>query len=147
MRFILAQADADGASHTFQTPRGDASEREEHEKGTAILICTHAACLIAIARVLTGHMPSDIYDHDFKTFTCGISKFQRRKTSPTKNQASAHRDVEVPVSHSEWRNGRGVAGGWDCVVNSNCAHLAGGEERGWSVYSIFPTPYFGCDVT
>ena len=30
-----------------------------------------------------------------------------------------------------WRDGQGVAGGWDCEVNGDCSFLEGGEERGW----------------
>ena len=36
----------------------------------------------------------------------------------------------LDVPKTNWK-GNGVAGGWDCVVNSNCDHLEGGEERGW----------------
>lgn len=39
-------------------------------------------------------------------------------------------EVGMDVPKVEWRAG-GVAGGWDCVVNSNCDHLDGGQERGW----------------
>lgn len=35
----------------------------------------------------------------------------------------------VPLA--DWKGGKGVAGGWDCVINGNCNHLDGGEERGW----------------
>lgn len=24
-----------------------------------------------------------------------------------------------------------MTGGWDCILNSWCGHLSGGEERGW----------------
>lgn len=40
-----------------------------------ILICTHAATIIAIARVLTGKVPVDNEEEDFHTHTCGISTF------------------------------------------------------------------------
>lgn len=82
-----------------------------------LLICGHAAQIICSGRVLTGDMPDDPDEEDFKCFTCGISQFQRRGVS----------------NHSEgadWK-GRGVAGGWECVANSWCGHLSGGEERGW----------------
>ena len=40
---------------------------------------------------------------------------------------------EVP--DVDWLDGRldrnGVMGGWDCVLNGDCRHLEGGEERGW----------------
>ena len=35
------------------------------------------------------------------------------------------------VPKMDWRSGKGVAGGWDCVINGDCKHLEGGEERGW----------------
>ena len=34
------------------------------------------------------------------------------------------------VPETNWRAG-GVAGGWDCLLNGDCNHLEGGEERGW----------------
>ncbi|KAJ9661523.1 C6 zinc cluster transcription factor-like protein [Neophaeococcomyces mojaviensis] len=83
-----------------------------------LLICGHAAQIICSGRVLTGNMPDDPDEDDFKCFTCGISKFRRRQPAS--------------VSHEmdDWR-GVGVTGGWDCILNSWCGHLSGGEERGW----------------
>lgn len=106
-----------------------ASEGKGREK--ALLICTHAASMIAVGRALTGRMPKDVSEDDFKTFTCGISKFVRREVSHGKqNKAEAWRPgQEIPKI--DWKNGKGVAGGWNCVVNSDCSHLDGGEERGW----------------
>ena len=121
-------------------------QRDEVESDTAILICTHAASLIAIGRTLTGHMPADAYDLDFKTFTCGISKFQRRKVTPAGDQKNAHREADVAVAQNEWRDGRGVAGGWNCVMNSDCTHLDGGEERGWLVPTISASLMIGPHV-
>ena len=37
----------------------------------------------------------------------------------------------MDVPKVDWRAGKGVAGGWDCVINGDCNHLEGGEERGW----------------
>ena len=82
-----------------------------------LLICGHAAQIICSGRVLTGEMPDDPDEEDFKCFTCGISKYQRR----TK---------QTVYDEDDWR-GKGVAGGWDCILNSWCGHLSGGEERGW----------------
>lgn len=104
---------------------------------TAILICTHAASMIAIGRVLTGMMPEDLGEDDFKTYTCGISKFERRALKGPEGEGAiemsgtfiAGRELEIP--NVNWRNGRGVLGGWDCVMNGDCSHLDGGEERGW----------------
>lgn len=101
----------------------------------AIVICTHAATLYAIGRALTGNMPEDIAEEDFRPFTCGLSTFVRR-TGPSTSSSSSKKAVPAwkpgdeipPVS---WRNGKGVGGGWDCTLNGDCAHLSGGEERGW----------------
>ena len=83
-----------------------------------LLICGHAAQIICSGRVLTGEMPDDPDEDDFQCFTCGISQFQRR--APDDRSSSI-----------DWKGGKGVTGGWDCIQNSWCGHLRGGEERGW----------------
>ena len=102
----------------------------------AILLCTHAAAIIAIGRVLTGRMPEEVGEEDFQCFTCGVSKFVRREASSQRKdsktesaQWSSDRPDEVP--DVQWRGGRGVAGGWNCELNSDCSFLTNGEERGW----------------
>ncbi|KAF2816044.1 phosphoglycerate mutase family protein [Mytilinidion resinicola] len=85
-------------------------ELDDHPaKPRSVLICSHAATIIAVGRVLTGRMPENESEHDFDAFTCGLSKFNRRVRSPV----------------------RGVVGGWDCELNSDCSFLAGGQEYGW----------------
>lgn len=74
-----------------------------------LLICSHAATIIASGRVLTGQMPDDPDTDDFQCFTAGLSKFVRKSSDPSK----------------------GVAGNWDCVLNSDTSFLSGGAERGW----------------
>jgi transcription factor C subunit 7 len=74
-----------------------------------LLICSHAATIIAAGRVLTGQMPQDPDEDDFKCFTAGLSKFVRRSKDPEK----------------------GVAGNWECKLNSDTSYLSGGAERGW----------------
>ncbi|RMZ91173.1 hypothetical protein DV736_g1591, partial [Chaetothyriales sp. CBS 134916] len=74
-----------------------------------VVICGHAAQIIAAGRALTGLVPDDYDEEDFRCYTCGISRFVRRRP-PT---------------------GDGVLGAWDCVVNSDCTHLSQGAERGW----------------
>lgn len=56
--YIISNADSE-----------DAASSEGHEKERSILICTHAASMIAIGRALTGHMPDDACVEDFKTYT------------------------------------------------------------------------------
>lgn len=92
----------------------DAQGRGSDE--VTLLICGHAAQIIASGRVLTGAMPEDLDEEDFQCFTCGISKYKRRS-------------LESSTS-TNWQ-GTGVAGGWDCLLNSWCGHLKNGEERGW----------------
>jgi len=93
------------------------------EEKVTLLMCGHAAQIIATGRALTGAMPEDHDEEDFKCFTCGISRFVRRAMPGGSKEHWYFRD--------DWRNGSGVAGGWDCVANSDCSHLSQGEERGW----------------
>ena len=53
-------------------------EKSDKEGVKAILICTHAATLIACGRALTGRMPEDTAEEDFRPFTCGVSTFVRK---------------------------------------------------------------------
>lgn len=103
----------------------------------AILLCTHAAAIIAIGRALTGRMPEDVGEEDFSCYTCGVTTFFRRSGS----EALSSKDLEkVGVWSSyepnripdlQWKDGKGVAGGWECEKNSDCSFLENGEERGW----------------
>ena len=134
----------------------------------SVLICTHAATLIAIGRVLTGHMPIDAEEQDFLPYTAGLSVFVRRSEDGVhKDVAAVSGDVEDLVpdtrksgnggphaaaeneSHAaveprsantlvpakiDWRQGKGVQGGWTCIKNGDCSCLSGGAERGWYVF-------------
>jgi len=108
-------------------------DSESGNDPVAIAMCTHAAPLIAIGRVLTGHMPSDFQDDDFKTFTAGVTRFERRDLASVRRHHEVFNglsdDKEIP--YIDWVNGKGVMGGWDCVLNADCRHLKGGAERGW----------------
>lgn len=107
-------------------------DREYEEKGrggedVTVLICGHAAGIIASGRALTGRMPEDNEGEEFKCFTCGLSQFRRRH-----HQKAAHSvGEEILQAAGNWRTHGGVAGGWDCLLNSSCEHLSHGEERGW----------------
>ncbi|KAK4989881.1 C6 zinc cluster transcription factor-like protein [Elasticomyces elasticus] len=102
----------------------------------ALLICTHAASMIVIGRVLTGRMPGNPEEDDFQCFTCSLSKFTRR--SIVKGIENKSPDVEVwntaapeSIPHVHWRGGKGVQGGWDCEINGDTSFLKNGAERGW----------------
>jgi len=99
----------------------------------AIIICTHAASLYAIGRALTGQMPEDVTEEDFRPFTCGLTKFVRRPIKAREKIQSVQdwRGEGSPIPEVQWDDGNGIAGGWDCTVNGDCSHLSGGEERGW----------------
>ncbi|EXJ91491.1 hypothetical protein A1O3_00039 [Capronia epimyces CBS 606.96] len=109
----LAQIVQDVDEEYVNAGRGD----EE----VTLLLCGHAAQIIASGRALTGQVPDDLDEEDFKCFTCGLSKFVRRQ-GPVAGE---------PYYDDDWRNSGGVAGGWDCILNSDCSHLSQGEERGW----------------
>lgn len=109
-----------------------------------LLICTHAASMIAIGRALTGNMPEDETSEDFKCFTCAFSKFSRKPlTSESGTSSAAASDPLLATAQKwdssnpdivpdiNWRNGRGVQGGWTLEVNGDCSFLENGEERGW----------------
>jgi transcription factor C subunit 7 len=111
-------------------------EKEYEEKGrggedVTVLICGHAAGIIASGRVLTGRMPRDIAEEDFKCFTCGLSRFFKRDE---KKKIPSPADGDTTQATGDWRVNGGVAGGWDCVLNSDCEHLTQGEERGWHFF-------------
>ncbi|KAK4242601.1 histidine phosphatase superfamily [Achaetomium macrosporum] len=110
----------------------------------AILLCSHAAVIIATGRVLTGQMPENVEVEDFKCFTCGLSMYRRRPSSLVSaesrggdgilRQAPEACDVDHHGNDGSalgWRAGKGISGGWDCELNSDCAHLSLGAERGW----------------
>ncbi|KAF2726106.1 phosphoglycerate mutase-like protein [Polychaeton citri CBS 116435] len=122
LREVIERADAD--------PTGPRS----------LLICTHAASMITIGRTLTGKMPEDECEEDFRCFTCSFSKFVRKSPSDGATTTSDEKATAAlkwsPGNPDEvpdigWRGGKGVAGGWDCVVNGDCSFLENGEERGW----------------
>lgn len=88
-------------------------ERSDAEGHRAIVICSHAATIISIGRVLTGRVPSDPEVDDFKAFTCGLSVYRRQRGD----------NVTDPS--------RVALGGWECELNSDCSFLSNGAERGW----------------
>lgn len=98
-----------------------------------LLICTHAAVMICLGRVLTGQMPAELETDDFKCFTCSLSRYDRRQAAqrPSERLSMWSRDKPETIPAPNWTGGRGVAGGWNCTANGDCSFLQGGEERGW----------------
>lgn len=112
-----------------------------------MLICTHAASMIVIGRVLTGRMPEDVNGEDFRCGTCALSVFGRKKEGIRDAQRKKMVKVEMwdkdrpdMIPYIEWQNGKGVGGGWVCEVNGDCSFLSGGEERSWLVAPLFLLP-------
>ncbi|KAK2011453.1 phosphoglycerate mutase [Colletotrichum eremochloae] len=103
-------------------------ERCDAEGKRAVVLCSHAASIIALGRVLTGVMPDSVDVEDFRAFTCGLSVYRRR---PHSSSAQTSGTQGPDLDTSSWKNGRGVGGGWVCELNSDCRFLSGGEERGW----------------
>ncbi|KAI1213261.1 phosphoglycerate mutase-like protein [Annulohypoxylon truncatum] len=64
--------------------------RSDQEGHKAVILCTHAAVVIALGRVLTGQM-----GEDFGAFTCGLSKFKRRGFKS--GQASPNSESETRI--------------------------------------------------
>lgn len=100
-----------------------------------LLICTHAATMIAIGRALTGSMPEDPAEDDFLCYTCSVSKFVRRRKGDGKDDSVSvddwNREFPDDIPIVGWRGGKGVLGGWDCKLNGDTSHLENGAERGW----------------
>lgn len=55
----------------------------DQEGHKAVILCSHAAAIIAMGRVLTGKMPESVDEEDFAAFTCGLSTYRRRKGNST----------------------------------------------------------------
>lgn len=119
----------------------------------AVLLCSHAATIIAIGRVLTGIMPENVETEDFNAFTCGLSVYTRKssETIPARKYADEPATAPSPgpfpgdspaPQSMMWKTGNGVGGGWICKVNGDCSFLSGGEERGWCepFLCLPPTP-------
>ncbi|KAM5379567.1 hypothetical protein ACJZ2D_003915 [Fusarium nematophilum] len=94
--------------------------RCDAEGRRAVVICTHAAVVIALGRVLTGRIPDSVETEDFAAFTCGLSVYRRQSsTAPVPGES------ELSISEAE------PVGGWQCELDSDCSFLSSGEERGW----------------
>ncbi|POR34079.1 Transcription factor tau 55 kDa subunit [Tolypocladium paradoxum] len=106
LRAIIARCDADGTR--------------------AVVLCTHAAVVIVLGRILTGQVPETIDAEDFHAFTCGLSVYRRK--SHGEGEGGDDRGSPSAVSVG---TDASIIGGWHCELNSDCSFLSGGEERGW----------------
>lgn len=52
-------------------------QRCDEEGRRSVVICSHAAVIIVLGRVLTGQYPDEMDTEDFKAFTCGLSVYAR----------------------------------------------------------------------
>jgi transcription factor C subunit 7 len=95
----------------------------------SVVLCTHAAVVIALGRILTGEYPERIDVDDFHAFTCGLSTFRRRKEPA--NLSSLKDGKNNPADRSQKIQNSGIKEGWLCEANSDCSFLTNGPERGW----------------
>ena len=69
----------------------------DQEGKRAVLVCTHAAVVIALGRILTGKVPEDPTVEDFGAFTCGLGIYRRqgvRENGAAKGNGPEERCVE-----------------------------------------------------
>ncbi|KFA55484.1 hypothetical protein S40293_02056 [Stachybotrys chartarum IBT 40293] len=95
--------------------------RCDAEDRRSVVLCTHAAVVIVIGRILTGRVPDSPDVQDFRAFTCGLSVYSRTPTNID--------ETTVPDANNQ---SLATIGQWDCELNSDCSFLACGEERGWA---------------
>lgn len=94
-------------------------ERCDEEGHRAIVLCTHAAVVIALGRVLTGDMPETPDVDDFQAYTCGLSTYRRvasiaeeggveQRPAPGKHSFFPSQDIrERPESRQIWKRNEG----------------------------------------
>ncbi|KAH6998533.1 histidine phosphatase superfamily [Ilyonectria robusta] len=97
-------------------------DRCDAEGKRAVVLCTHAAVVIALGRVLTGRIPDSVETKDFHAYTCGLSVYRRQgaQGSVTTERASGMSAADAEDM-----------GNWECELDSDCSFLSSGEERGW----------------
>lgn len=105
-------------------------DRCDAEDRRAVVLCTHAAVVITLGRILTGCFPETVDTDDFRAFTCGVSVYRRKPVDQ-----DGHGPQATKNSTEKDPGPDGVVGGWTCEANSDCSFLTGGEERGWYVLS------------
>ncbi|WYZ40543.1 hypothetical protein EsH8_IV_000884 [Colletotrichum jinshuiense] len=73
-------------------------EQCDAEGKRAVVLCSHAASIIALGRVLTGVMPESIDAEDFRAFTCGLSVFRRKTPSSSARNSGTDGKIRNPTS-------------------------------------------------
>lgn len=56
-------------------------EKSDAEGHRSVVLCSHAAVVIVLGRVLTGEVPASPDVDDFQAYTCGLSLYQRQQGS------------------------------------------------------------------
>lgn len=107
-------------------------DRCDAEDRRAVVLCTHAAVVIMLGRILTGDFPETVDTDDFHAFTCGLSVYRRK---PDSRDQGLRGKGELPDKEPN-PSAVVAVGGWSCEANSDCSFLAGGEERGWYVEHV-----------
>ncbi|KAJ0338822.1 hypothetical protein COL922a_005141 [Colletotrichum nupharicola] len=75
-------------------------EQCDAEGKRAVVLCSHAASIIALGRVLTGNMPENIDVEDFRAFTCGLSMYRRKSPSSSERASETDGRIRIPTSSS-----------------------------------------------
>ncbi|KAK6438854.1 C6 zinc cluster transcription factor-like protein [Oleoguttula sp. CCFEE 5521] len=95
----------------------------------SVVLCTHAASLVAFSRVLAGNVPSDPSTQDFIAYTACVTRFERQDAVPVKvlpKPVASSRKLQ-----SDWLNEHARGGRWRCVLNGYSGYLSSGRQRGW----------------
>jgi transcription factor C subunit 7 len=108
----------------------------------AVLICTHAPLVVAVARALVGR-PRDLAEPDFVAYTCGLMTFVRGDAPgdapvdaakvKARGDATVNARGDSTVNATADVDAANTArdSAWVCTVNADCSFLSGGPERGW----------------
>lgn len=65
-------------------------KRCDEEGRKSVVICSHAAVIIVLGRVLTGQHPEEMETEDFKAFTCGLSVYARGRANEKSDNGEYH---------------------------------------------------------
>jgi transcription factor C subunit 7 len=98
------------------------------------VLCTHAAVVIALGRVLTGVMPAHVDEEDFAAYTCGVSVYRRKRRRVEDGDGGGgggavmqqQQQQQPPRSAAEWGQGRASAAAAGSDTEA-CAAAAGND--------------------